>query len=374
MLKKKKILFLTNWYPTRENQSFGIFVKRHTECLAQNYKVTVFHLLFENGTLPLKITAQVSDINENTYVIRFSGILYKFLYYMPRFVSLVVQKKIRAFQPETKFDLIVSNVLFNSGLIGYHLSKKLKLSQVHIEHWSGIENFIRRNILGKKGIRTLEQADTIFVVSRQLETTIKNFIPTAKILVVPNVISNYFSYRENFKDHNFINFIAVANWKYPKRIDLVLGGLKEFQNQNSHCKVNLKLIGKGPSLNEELIQKLNFNIERIEVVDNAELPDFYSQADFLLHFSDFETFSIVPLEALACGCPVIVSRVGVLPDFIDDSNGRIVENNVESIAVAIAECVAQKFSRKEISENIKNVFSMERISKQFQMALQFDKS
>ena len=126
-MRKKNILFLTNWYPTRENQSFGIFVKRHAECLAQNYKVTVYHLLFENGTLPLKITAQVSDINENTYVIRFSGILYKFLYYMPRFVSLVVQKKIRAFQPETKFDIIVSNVIFNAGIVGYFLSKKMKL-------------------------------------------------------------------------------------------------------------------------------------------------------------------------------------------------------------------------------------------------------
>jgi glycosyltransferase involved in cell wall biosynthesis len=367
----KHILFLTNWYPTKENPSFGIFVKRHSQALSRNYNVTVVHLLFEKGSGLIRFSYFKSDFNENTYILRISGFLFKFFYYIPNVVSWFLFKKL---DKSFKFDLIFSNVLFNSGLIGYHLSKKLKLSQVHIEHWSGIENFIRRNILGKKGIRTLEQAETIFVVSRQLETTIKNFIPTAKILVVPNVISNFFSYRENFKDHNFINFIAVANWKYPKRIDLVLGGLKEFQNQNSHCKVNLKLIGKGPSLNEELIQKLNFNIERIEVVDNAELPDFYSQADFLLHFSDFETFSIVPLEALACGCPVIVSRVGVLPDFIDDSNGRIVENNVESIAVAIAECVAQKFSRKEISENIKNVFSMERISKQFQMALQFDKS
>ena len=232
MIKKKNILFLTNWYPTRENQSFGIFVKRHAECLAQNYKVTVYHLLFENGALPLKITAQVSDINENTYVIRFSGILYKFLYYMPRFVSLVVQKKIRAFQPETKFDIIVSNVLFNAGIVGYFLSKKMKLKQVHIEHWSGIEKFIRRNFLRKKGMKALNNSSEIIVVSNQLKETLKFLEVSTNSSVVPNVISSYFKYKQVARKNEQIIFLAVANWRYPKRLDLIIESLNMLKLKN----------------------------------------------------------------------------------------------------------------------------------------------
>ena len=351
-MRKKNILFLTNWYPTRENQSFGIFVKRHAECLDQNYKVTVYHLLFENGTLPLKITAQVSDINENTYVIRFSGILYKFLYYMPRFVSLVVQKKIRAFQPETKFDIIVSNVIFNAGIVGYFLSKKMKLKQVHIEHWSGIEKFIRRNFLRKKGMKALNNSSEIIVVSTNSS-------------VVPNVISSYFNYKQVARKNEQIIFLAVANWRYPKRLDLIIESLNMLKLKNFTIEFKLILIGTGPSLTKDIENQIKFETERIETVDNLNLPEFYNKADFLLHFSDFETFSIVPLEALACGCPVIASRVGVLPEYINDSNGKIVENNTLEILASLEKSIQLKYSRMNISDQITNKFSKDYISKLF---------
>lgn len=365
MIKKKNILFLTNWYPTRENQSFGIFVKRHAECLAQNYKFTVYHLLFENGTLPLKITAHVSDINENTYVIRFSGILYKFLYYMPRFVSFVVQKKIRAFQPETKFDIIVSNVLFNAGIVGYFLSKKMKLKQVHIEHWSGIEKFIRGNFLRKKGLKALNNSSEIIVVSNQLKETLKFLEVSTNSSVVPNVISSYFKYKQVARTNEQIIFLAVANWRYPKRLDLVIESLNLLKHKNPTIEFKLILIGTGPLLTKDIENQIKFETERIETVDNLNLPEFYNKADFLLHFSDFETFSIVPLEALACGCPVIASRVGVLPEYINDSNGKIVDNDTLEIVASLEKSIQIKYSRMNISDQITNKFSKDYISKLF---------
>ena len=365
MIKKKNILFLTNWYPTRENQNFGIFVKRHAECLAQNYKVTVYHLLFENGALPLKITAQVSDINENTYVIRFSGILYKFLYYMPRFVSLVVQKKIRAFQPEIKFDIIVSNVLFNAGIVGYFLSKKMKLKQVHIEHWSGIEKFIRRNFLRKKGLKALNNSSEIIVVSNQLKETLKFLEVSTNSSVVPNVISSYFKYKQVARTNEQIIFLAVANWGYPKRLDLIIESLNLLKLKNPTIEFKLILIGTGPLLTKDIENQIKFETERIETVDNLNLPEFYNKADFLLHFSDFETFSIVPLEALACGCPVIASRVGVLPEYINDSNGIIVENDTLEILASLEKSIQIKYSRINISDQIANKFSKDYVSKLF---------
>ena len=105
--------------------------------------------------------------------------------------------------------------------------------------------------------------------------------------------------------------------------------------------------------------------ERIESVDNLNLPEFYNKADFLLHFSDFETFSIVPLEALACGCPVIASRVGVLPEYINDSNGKIVENDTLEIVASLEKSIHIKYSRMNISDQITNKFSKDYVSKLF---------
>src|SRR6266540_1463351 len=42
---KKKILFLSAWYPTRFDPMTGLFVKRHAELLSDYYEVTVLHTL-----------------------------------------------------------------------------------------------------------------------------------------------------------------------------------------------------------------------------------------------------------------------------------------------------------------------------------------
>ncbi len=46
-----------------------------------------------------------------------------------------------------------------------------------------------------------------------------------------------------------------------------------------------------------------------------KLADFYRAADVLVFPSRYEGFGFVPLEALASGCPVITSRVGIFHDF-----------------------------------------------------------
>jgi D-inositol-3-phosphate glycosyltransferase len=53
-------------------------------------------------------------------------------------------------------------------------------------------------------------------------------------------------------------------------------------------------------------------------VKHAELPDYYNAADIFVLPSYYESFGLVALEAMACGTPVVVSRVGGLKTFIKD--------------------------------------------------------
>ena len=85
-------------------------------------------------------------------------------------------------------------------------------------------------------------------------------------------------------------------------------------------------------------------------VDQTVLPQFYSAADLLVLPSAYESFGMVALEALACGTPVVATRVGVTDELIrQDATGRLVKSDTaRALADAIAEVLSQNEQRPEV--------------------------
>jgi glycosyltransferase involved in cell wall biosynthesis len=100
-------------------------------------------------------------------------------------------------------------------------------------------------------------------------------------------------------------------------------------------------------------------------VENNSLVNYFQKADFFLHGSDFETFSIVAIESLMTGTPVIASRVGVLPDVISIENGALCHNNIEDWTKTIEKSINLTYNHKLIAENIKDYYSEIVISELF---------
>lgn len=116
-----------------------------------------------------------------------------------------------------------------------------------------------------------------------------------------------------------------------KSIDTIIKSLDVMKQQNPHALDNLQfaLVGGDPqdTFDVEMmrLQKLTRNLGLEDVVlflgakDQNELPHYYASATAVIMPSDYESFGMVALEAMAMGTPVIASKVGGLAFLIRDN-------------------------------------------------------
>jgi D-inositol-3-phosphate glycosyltransferase len=84
--------------------------------------------------------------------------------------------------------------------------------------------------------------------------------------------------------------------------------------------------------------------------DQDMLPYYYSAADVVIMPSDYESFGMVALEAMACGTPVIASDVGGLAFLIKDGRTgyRVPARDPEALACKIARLLTDEALRRRI--------------------------
>ncbi len=77
------------------------------------------------------------------------------------------------------------------------------------------------------------------------------------------------------------------------------------------------------------------DIRFLGFVDDASLPDLYRATDVFVYPSLFEGFGFPPIEAMACGCPVISSTRGSLREVVSDAALTVDPEDVAALAAAL---------------------------------------
>ena len=158
-----------------------------------------------------------------------------------------------------------------------------------------------------------------------------------------------------------IEFILyVGNVKPHKNVVNLLLAVKKLPN------VNLVIVGKkeGFIINDNKVMQLIEQDEDLEkrvfftgYIDNKEITSLYNLANVFVFPSLYEGFGLPPLEAQACGCPVISSNAASLSEVCGDSvlycDPYDVDDIANKISTLLFDSDAQIKLRKKGFENIK---------------------
>ena len=89
-------------------------------------------------------------------------------------------------------------------------------------------------------------------------------------------------------------------------------------------------------------------IRYIEFVEDDDRPAMYNAAELLVYPSFFEGFGFQPLEAMACGTPVVSSNVSSIPEVVHDAALLVDPYNVKELYSAIKEVLTNESFKKDL--------------------------
>jgi N-acetyl-alpha-D-glucosaminyl L-malate synthase BshA len=188
---------------------------------------------------------------------------------------------------------------------------------------------------------SINESTVVTAVSDYLkERTESVFRPTVPVHRVHNFVDlelfrrdSSGCHRSNFARPDQIIYIHISNFRPVKRVGDVI---RVFAKARESVDGVLVLVGEGPLLREakELASELGVEKHVRYLGKQLDMAGILGCADVLLFPSESESFGLAPLEAMACGIPVVATRVGGIPEVVTHGvNGYLAEvGDVETMA------------------------------------------
>ncbi len=211
----------------------------------------------------------------------------------------------------------------------------------------------------------VERSDRIITVSGTSKKDIVNVfkVNPEKIVVIPSAPTSAFRLLPKSQTSNWLR----ETYGLKRPYILYVGGLNPRKNVieliYAYAKIRKQLPGGQPLIilgpEGKHLSKLRLLGEVLNItpeelifpgfIDSVELPHFYNGADLFVYPSLYEGFGLPPIEAMACGTPVITSNVSSLPEVVGEAALTVNPYDTLELAETILKVLSDDSLRSELS-------------------------
>ena len=202
--------------------------------------------------------------------------------------------------------------------------------------------------------RAVARCQKVFTVSERSRDDIITLLQGRKerLVITPNGLDSHWGpkpedpewNRRNQLDQGYLVF--VGNPKPHKNFSRVLSAFELLIKDNAYPG-KLVAIGIPPgNLSADLKDRVLF----LPQCNDQDLSLFYSGADLLVAPSLYEGFGLPVLEAMACGCPILIGNQGALPEIAGDAGFVVNPYDIHAIKEGIREILHHQDLRQDLRE------------------------
>ena len=335
-----RILFTTAWYPNRKDAGDGVFVQKHARAVARLNDVAVLMVQTDVTVRGLKVEvcpveSQQSSLHEVLVYVP------KTLFELPLITGLVrlfwlMAGYIKGYRYIKKNywqgkrpEVCHVNVLTRAAGLPWLLLKLHQIPYIITEHWS---RYAREGAYPDSGMQLrlgrmfVKDASYVCPVSLNLEQSMKKWgLENRHYTRISNVVdTDTFVLPSTVVKSDKVTFVHVS-WMRDdsKNISGILRAVAKLMTQRPDFHVDF--IGEGNDKERLIDYSKELGVEEyvsfLPARTGKDLAEALQQHDAFLMFSHFENQPVSILEALACGLPVIATKVGSIPAMLAQNRG-----------------------------------------------------
>ncbi len=326
------VLFLTKWYPNKNDVQLGVFVRKHAWAVSEFCKVSVLYVwgdyylnrpsVFEEN--------QKRNFSETIIFYKRNNGQFKLLINLYLYIKYVFIGYHHILKKHGKIDLIHVHILIRTGLAALLLKAKYKIPYLITEQWTGYTSgeYLAFHWLRKQLVKwIIKNAEIVTVVSESLKNSMIALGLKNNYTIVHNIIEDIELPAE--PNNNKIKILTVADLNDKnKNISGTIKAIAEVYTQIKNFEFHIIGGGKDEAMLKSIGEKtglLNKVIFFHGRKSNAEVYEFFKQIDFVIINSNVETFCVAAAEALVNGKPQITTICGGPEEFVKPEHGILIE-------------------------------------------------